>query len=773
MKFKNKSFRSKIIAWTGTAIFFTVLILTSYTVLTVRKTLYKNAVQDIKSAGGNYINKLKIGYQDIITESEAFARLVEFSMKSQPAKLSREDMISMMVETTKSGTYPSMFIAITEGSYDGLDNKYRNTFGHDTSGVFIPSIFRDMKNEIHVTPNEFRWKSGYMEMHQLLKNVRDVVAFPPMYVSLSKLPSTPFVVPIFSNGEVIGGAGFSARVEFFQNYAVEAKNELVDFTADIEVISENGILMASTMKPDKVGTTLFSDRKEKSDSLLKYIAQGKETVKIVNDTLIVEMSFAAVGTGAFSQISIKVPRNEIIAKANHLMFTQILLGLIIAVVALAVIMWWVSRAMKPVVLVSEHLRKISHGILPDRIEPVCEREFNEMIESMNSLITANRDIIEKSKMFAEGALDVIFDQRSDEDGLMQALGNIVEMNKTIVQAARDISQGDLTVKLHKRSDKDELIENLMNMVTAIRDMIERVTSTAEGVSSASEELKSVAVQLSSGAAEQAATSEELSATLQEMTKRIKTNSEKSEEAKSITLKVVGNIESVAESVAETHDVMKSILNKIGKINDIAKKTDMLAINASIEAARAGDSGKGFAVVANQVRQLAELSTKAALEIESVSKKSYQKSEQSNKMLDVIVPEMKTTSELVGDVIGANVEQDISIKQVNQALIELSNVTHQNSSMSEEMSNNAEELSAQAEVAVDTVSFFTTEYSRRKERDANRIKSNIEQLQDQLNNLLTKERELLAGARIRSSSQSRGITLDVGDTEDASFEGFNS
>ncbi len=770
MKLKAKSFRANIILWTGVAVFLTILVLTLYTVISVRKTLYANTVNEVQLIGANYINKLKIGYQEVITQSKYWAGLVQFSIETQPTRLSREELIGRMIHDTKIQKHtPAMFIAMMPQAYDGLDNKYRNSLAHDTSGVFIPTTYKDSTDKIHVVPNDVYWTPAFKGLFQVVNSIGDVTALPPIPSTYEKTSLIPVVTPIYRDGKMVGGAGLSANVTFFQDFAVEAKSRLNAFSADIEVVSENGILMASTKNRREVGQFLFAGQKEKNDSLLQQIAKGKKSVDLVGEMLIVRLPFAAVGTGAFSQLSISIPRHEIDAKANHMMFSQILIGLVILIVIVVLLVFWINRIMKPVDQIADHLKDISEGIFPPPIRPVREKEFNKMISSMNRLIAVNNDIIEKTQLFAKGKLNVSFEKRSEGDKLMQALGEMVETNKFFVDVARRVAQGDLTVKLTKRSDDDELVHNFTEMVTAIRQMIERITSTAEGVSRASSELKSVALQLSSGASEQAAAAEELSTTLQEMERRTSENSGKSEEAKSITLKVVRDVESVAGSVSETHAVMKNILEKIGKINEIAKKTDMLALNAAIEAARAGEYGKGFSVVANQVRQLAEMTTNAALEIENVSTESYTKSELSNKMLEAIVPEIKTTSELVEDVISTNVEQNMAIKQVSQGLIELTNVTNQNSAMSEEMSNNSEELSSQAEISVETVSFFTTEHSRNKDKDAKKIREKIQKLQESLGDLLEEKK---VEEKPSEEKQIKGISLGLGDPDDEEFKDYS-
>ena len=155
------------------------------------------------------------------------------------------------------------------------------------------------------------------------------------------------------------------------------------------------------------------------------------------------------------------------------------------------------------------------------------------------------------------------------------------------------------------------------------------------------------------------------------------------------------MEEVAQASEESMNAVQDIFSKINVVVEIAEKTDLLAINAAVEAARAGDEGRGFAVVAAEVRKLAERSQRAANEIVKLAERGMIKTEESANKLKAIVPEIHETSRLVDEIATASREQEAGANQINSAIQQLSMVTQQNASSAEEMASSSEEMASQA------------------------------------------------------------------------------
>lgn len=322
----------------------------------------------------------------------------------------------------------------------------------------------------------------------------------------------------------------------------------------------------------------------------------------------------------------------------------------------------------------------------------------------------------------------------DFNDLKISLNNLIDANKEIIDKAHAVAQGDLTVALNKRSDQDQLMDSLSNMVSAIASMLGQVHQAAKKMAMASQQINNIAQQVSTGAEEQATSSEQVASSLEEISSSINQNTDNSKHADQLARALSNNIQVVSKAFANTLNAMNDIVDKVGAINDIAGKTDLLAINAAIEAARAGELGKGFSVVASEVRELSEHSLKEAHTIEMVSGTSKKQAEQSRQLMDKIIPDIKQSSQLVQEITAASTEQNTGIQQVNNALQQLSGVIQQNSSVAEQMSTSAQELSHQSDDLLEAISQFKTQENQGDYESAREIKQQIQALQEKMRHL---------------------------------------
>jgi len=233
------------------------------------------------------------------------------------------------------------------------------------------------------------------------------------------------------------------------------------------------------------------------------------------------------------------------------------------------------------------------------------------------------------------------------------------------------------------------------IIRNITGAMQHALGTVAGVAAGSQQLSSSSQQISQGASEQAASVEEISSTLEEMTSTIKQNTANAGQTEKIAQQVAADARRSGDEVTRTVEAMNQIAEKINIVQEIAGQTSLLALNASIEAARAGNQGKGFAVVASEVQKLAERSKIAAAEISELSQGSVETARRAGELILKLVPDIERTAGLVSEINAASIEQNTGTGQVYKAVEQFGSVVQENASAAEELASTAEELSNQA------------------------------------------------------------------------------
>lgn len=256
-----------------------------------------------------------------------------------------------------------------------------------------------------------------------------------------------------------------------------------------------------------------------------------------------------------------------------------------------------------------------------------------------------------------------------------------------------------------------LVVKITNKISSLfQNLLSDLTSGATNVASASEQISASSQSLSQGATQQAAAIEETSASMEQISSVVKQNADNATEASKLSKECNSTVTSGNSTVVEMDDAMKKIFESSGKIADIIKliegiafQTNLLALNAAVEAARAGEHGRGFAVVAEEVRNLAQRSSAAAKDINTLITDSVKKAENGTELVKrtkevftTVVVQVKKVTDLVNEIATASAEQSNGIDQISKGIQQMEQVIQQNAATAEETAASSEELTAQAQ-----------------------------------------------------------------------------
>ena len=295
-----------------------------------------------------------------------------------------------------------------------------------------------------------------------------------------------------------------------------------------------------------------------------------------------------------------------------------------------------------------------------------------------------------------------------------------------------LAEGDLTVRLTSAfaDDYESLRSHFNASVNALDSALKLVLDNSGAILGEAGNISSAADDLSRRTEQQAATLEEFAAALTEITASVASAAEGASKASDVVTDARKNAEASGTVVREAVDAMGEIASSsdqisriISVIDDIAFQTNLLALNAGVEAARAGDAGRGFAVVASEVRALAQRSSDAAREINTLISTSGSQVKRGVELVDKAGNALTEIVTSVGDIedhvtgIAASArEQSTGLEEINTAISQLDQVTQQNVAMFEETTAATHTLTSEANALVATTSNFRTSGASNNDND---------------------------------------------------------
>jgi methyl-accepting chemotaxis protein len=581
----------------------------------------------------------------------------------------------------RRGLYNSILLRILEGNpdlvaiysvwypdvLDGMDSLYAGQTGYSPAGQYIPLYSRETGQTV------FRICRDYETILREL-TVEETVSEPePRTINGAAGQSVDIIIPIITrDNKMTGAVGLILNLAYIQTVVEEIQRD--NHEVAIAAIYSSGGTITGHSIPERIGRDmreadqiLYTEdtaaaaeavEKGRQQRLTKYSPALESTVEIIIHP------FTLGKTGTSWSVMIEIPDDIIVAQVRTLTIFTIILGVIYVVVIAVAIFLVVSGAVKPIVNVALTLRDISEGEgdLTKTVDIRSKDEVGDLARYFNATLEKIKNLVSTIKSQSVALFDI---------------GSELASNMTETAAAIN----EITANI--QSIKGRVI-NQSASVTETNATMEQITVNIDKLGGHVDRQSESVAQSSSAIEQMLANIQSVTQTLVKNTGNVRELMEASEVGRTGLQEVAADIQEIAresEGLLEINAVMENI----------ASQTNLLSMNAAIEAAHAGEAGKGFAVVADEIRKLAENSGEQSKTISTVLKKIKDSIDKITKSTDSVLNKfeaidsgVRIVSDQEENIRNAMEEQGAGSKQILEAVGQLNEVTRMVKGSSEEM-----------------------------------------------------------------------------------------
>ena len=609
-----------------------------------------------------------------LDEIRSLAELMSFidEIANNETKLNYVDFM-LNTKIRMSPDFVGVWAVFEPNALDGLDAQFVNTKGSDSTGRFVSYWTNDNGVIDHNALVGYE-KAEYYTVP--MKTGREYLV-EPYYENVGGRQTliTSVTVPIKKNGRTIGVAGIDLELTKIQEMIIGIKPFGDGYAA---IYSSGGIIVSHPneerlgKKIEEMAAGLFGDRMPALMKSLKEGAPFQETLDSHehNAKMIVVTRPFTTGNDEDAWMAVTVvPYKTVMAQVYQMITVLVIVGLAILLIITVIILFVAHSITAPIKSMEGVLEFIGDGDFTHSIEVKTNDEVGNMGRNLNLTLDKIKQLIqavkEEATELSKVGTDLSAHMTETAAAVNEITANIQSIKGRTINQSASVSQTNATM------------EQITNNITKLNTQVEKQTSSV---------------------AQSSAAIEEMLANVQSVTNTLVKNKENVNSLTAASEVGRSSLHDVTQDIQEITHESEGLLEINAVMENIASQTNLLSMNAAIEAAHAGESGKGFAVVAGEIRKLAENSSAQSKTISTVLKKIKESidkiTKSTNNVLEkfeVIDDHIKTVSDQEENIRNAMEEQGQGSKTVLEAVGSLNDITQQVKSESSEMRDGSREV----------------------------------------------------------------------------------